>query len=110
MYAQLIINNQSTKVGKSRFRCSSIVFIFLCWKTRQVSLTYNRNPPSTACGISLIQIKRSSEPKIKPCGTPHVTDALAEYAFSTLITNFLFERYDVYHLIVSSVKPKKGGF
>ena len=75
-----------------------------------MSSAHNRNPPSTVCGISLIQIKRSSGPKIKPCGTPHVTDALPEYAFSILITNFLFERYDVYHLTVSSVKPKKGGF
>ena len=55
-------------------------------------------------------MKKSSGPKTEPCGTQHVIDALSEFAFSVLIINFLFERYDVYHLIVASVKPIKGIF
>ena len=47
---------------------------------------------------------------MEPCGAPLVIDALSEFAFFILIINFLFERYDVYHLIVSSVKPRKGIF
>ena len=44
-------------------------------------------------------------PKIELCGTPHIIDALSEYAFTMQIINFPFGRYDVYRLIVSSVKP-----
>ena len=106
----LLSTNQSTKVEKSLFQCSSIVFIFLCWKTRLVSLAYNKSSLSTAYGMSLMYFKKSSGPKIEPCGTPHITDALSEFAFSMLIINFLFERYDVHHLIFSSVKPRKGIF
>ena len=106
----LLSKNQSTKVEKSLFQCCSIVFIFLCWKTRLVSSTYNKSSLSTAYGMSLIYFKKSSGPKIESCGTPHVTDALSEFAFSMLTINFLFERYDVHHLIVSSVKPRKGFF
>ena len=65
---------------------------------------------STACGISLIYIKKSSGSNIEPCGTPHVIDALSEHAFFILTINILFQRYDVYHLIASSVKPRKGFF
>ena len=60
--------------------------------------------------MSLILIKKSSGPKIEHCGTPHVIDALYEFVFSILIINFLFERYDEYHLIVSSEKPRKSIF
>ena len=56
------------------------------------------------------KLKRTRGPKIEPCGTPHAIDALSEYTFSILIINSPFERYDVYYLIVSSVKPKKGIF
>ena len=43
-------------------------------------------------------IKKGSEPNMEPYGTPHVIDTLFEDAFSILIINFLFERYDVNHL------------
>ena len=66
----LLSTNQSTKVENSLLRCSSIVFVFLCWETRQVSSVYNKSSLSTACGISLIKIKKSSGPKIEPCGIP----------------------------------------
>ena len=67
----VLSTNQSTKVENSLLRCSSIVFIVLCWETRQGSLVYNKSSLSTACGISLIKIKKSSRPKIEPCGIPH---------------------------------------
>ena len=65
MYAKCYLQciNQSTKVEKSLFRCFSIVFIFLFWKTRQVSSGYNKSSLSTACGMSLIQLKRVVDPK-----------------------------------------------
>ena len=50
--------------------------ISLCWKTRQVSSAYNRRSLSTACDMSLIYIKKNSKPKVKPCDTSHVIDAL----------------------------------
>ena len=37
----LLSTNQSTKVEKSQFRCSSIVFTSSFWKTREVSSAYN---------------------------------------------------------------------
>ena len=55
--------------------------------------------------MSLRQIKNWGGPKIELCGTPHIIDALSEYAFTMQIINFPFGRYDVYRLIVSSVKP-----
>ena len=67
----LLCTNQSTKVEKSVFRCYSIVFIFLC-KTRQVPPRHNKSSLPTTCGMSLEYIKKSSGPKIGPCGTPHV--------------------------------------
>ena len=42
------------------------------------------------------KLKRTVDPKLN-----------LQYAFSILMINFLFERYDTYHLIVLSVKPKK---
>ena len=87
-----------------------LLFISLCWKTSQVLSAHNRSSLSTACGMLFIKIKKSSGPKIEPCGTLHVIDALPNYVFSMLIINFLFERCDVYHLIVSSMKPRRGIF
>ena len=86
----LLSTNQSTRVEKSLFRCSSIVFIFLYWKTRQVSLIYNKSSLSTfvTCWHKL---KRGVDPKL-----------------NLAVLHML--RYYVYHLTVSSVKPKKSIF
>ena len=106
----LLSTKQSTKVEKYQFRCSSIVFKTFCWKTRQVSSVYNRSSLFIACGMSLTEIKKSIGSKSEPYDTLHFIDALSDYAFSILIMNFLFERYDVYHLIISSVKHRKDIF
>ena len=60
----LLSTNQSTKVEKSLFRCSSIVFIFLCWKTRQVSSVYNKSSLSTLVACRWYKLKRAVDPKL----------------------------------------------
>ena len=53
------------------------------------------------------KLKRAVDPKLNL--VVHFIDALSEFAFSILIINFLYERY-VYHLIFSSIKPRKDIF
>ena len=52
-----------------------------------------------AWGGSLILNKNRSGPRMEPCGTPHVSKPSSEKTPSSNTKNFLFERYDLNHLI-----------
>ena len=109
----LLSRNQSTKVKKSLFRCSSIVFIFLCWKSRQLlpayNIYYNKHYLQlVACRWN--KLKRSVGPKLNLVAHHILLMLYPNLHFPYWVINFLFERYDVYHLIVSSAKLRKGIF
>ena len=64
----LLSTNQSTKVEKSQFRCSSIVFTSSFWKTREVSSAYN-----SILAYYWHKLKRAVDPKLIDWSLWHTT-------------------------------------
>ena len=76
-----------------------------------VSLAYNFEVVSlNDCGKSLILIKKRSDPRTEPCGTPHISKPSSEKTPSIDAKNFPFERQDLNHLITAFLKPTHSIF
>ena len=55
-------------------------------------------------------LKLEVGPRMEPCGTPHVSKPSSEKTPSSNAKSFLFERYDLNHLITGFLNPRHSIF